>query len=110
MQSQVKEIKSFLNLALKLMTDIKVKEKSFIFGGSIGVLNNRIKGKTTFEILLKSWDNKEFPELNQQLINQIETSQTLTGLFTETALALNKVGPYAWTTIKIKDLDNTTHL
>ena len=109
-KSQVKEIKDFFKLAAKLMTEIKTKNKSFVFSGTIGVLNNRVKGKTTYEILLKSWDNKKFPELNQQLVDQIETSPTLTGLFTQTALTLNKVGPYAWTTLKLKDLDDTTHL
>lgn len=101
---QIAEIKKFLKLSKELMTQIKVKEKKFEFGGTVRILNNRVKGKTTYEILLQAWDNQDFPELNQKLVDMAEESPTLKDLLNQTALGLNKIGPYAWATIKLKEL------
>lgn len=106
-KTQIKEIKEFFTLSKKLMDQIKVKSKhDTYFGGTVRILNSRDKnGKTIYQILLQAWGGQDFPELNQKLVDKITGSPTLTELFTQTALTLNKLGPYAWATIRLKDLD-----
>lgn len=103
-QEQVIEIRNFFELSKKLMIQIRVKHNEFEFGGTVKILNNKVKGKTTYEILLQPHDGDDVPELNQQLVDMAENSDTLKNLLTETSLNLNKIGVYALSTIDLKEL------
>lgn len=109
-KKQIQEIKEFFKLSKKFMDQVKIKSKhNHYFSGTVKILNSKTNnGKTIYEILLQSWDGKQFNELNQQLIHKVKKSETLTDLLTQTCLNLNKIGPHAWATIKFEALDSSS--
>lgn len=103
---QKQELKHFHEKmqSILLKTQVKKNNKFFLYG-TISFLNEREKGKTFCGILVKSRDNEPLPALKTELEEFVNQNLTIKELLSVVALRLNKIGPYAWVSIKADEFE-----